>query len=309
LNWVEVSVLVQAELAELVANLFEELGAGGVVIEDPAVFVRAANRIHPEEWAVTPCTVPEGKVVIKSYFPLDGAFDGRLHFLQESLSRLPSDGPPQIGTRVLAESDWANAWRAYYKTIHIGEKMVIKPAWLDYRAGTGEVVIEMDPGMAFGCGSHPTTALCLKLIEKYLHGGELVYDVGTGSGILSVAAAKLGAARVVAVDADTQAVRAAQENAERNGVAGQVIVVQGNLLEPAEKTAALVVANIIADVIIAMAPATAAVLEEGGTFISSGIIAFRSEDVSVALAGAGFVVLEQVQEGEWVAFAAKKGAV
>jgi len=309
LNWMEVSVLVQAELAELAAGLFEELGAGGVVIEDPAVFVRAAAGVRPEEWAVPVCAVPAGMVAVKSYFPLDGALGGRLDSLQGSLLRLPADRPPQVDARVLAEEDWANAWRAYYKTIHIGKRIVIKPAWLEYRADAGAVVIEMDPGMAFGCGSHPTTALCLKLLEKYLRAGELVYDIGTGSGILAVASAKLGAARVVAVDADPQAVRAARENAERNDVAGQVSVVRGNLLEPAEKTASMVVANIIADVIIPLSPAAAAVLNEGGVFISSGIISSRSEEVAAALSGAGLVILERLQEGEWVAFAAIKEAV
>ncbi|VFU19654.1 ribosomal protein L11 methyltransferase (fragment) [anaerobic digester metagenome] len=183
---------------------------------------------------------------------------------------------------------------------------MVRPSWEDYRAVEGELVIELDPGMAFGCGTHPTTSLCLKLLENYIRGGERIYDVGTGSGILAVAAAALGAGRVVAVDLDPVACRAAAENVARNRVEGIVRVVQGNLLDNLNGGADLVVANIIAGVIISLAPDAAAALVPGGFLIASGIIRHRAEEVRDALEEAGLTPWEQLEEGEWTAIVAKK---
>lgn len=307
MNWFEVAVQVPAELVEPVADILVEMGAGGVVIEDPAVLIDHAARTHPEEWAVAPLQVPAGRALVKAYFSEDNTREKILCALRQELSRILAGAAREVECRLVPGEDWEFAWRAYYKTTRAGEKIVVKPAWEEYRAAAGEIVIEMDPGQAFGCGTHPTTAMCLKLLEKHLRRGEAVYDVGTGSGILAVAAAMLGASRVVAVDMDPLAVRAANENAERNGVAGLVQVVRGNLLDAAEGPAGLVVANILADVIVALAPSAAKVLNPGGIFISSGIIARRSGDVLAALSAAGFAVEETVAEGEWVAFSAVSG--
>lgn len=306
MDWLEVTVHVPAELVEPVADMLVEMGAGGVVIEDPAVLIEHAARTHPEEWAVPPLPVPAGRALVKAYFPEESSREKLLGALQLELSRIPAGCALEVDCRLLPRDDWATAWRAHYRTMRVGDKIVVKPAWEEYQAAAGEIVIEMDPGQAFGCGTHPTTAMCLRLMEKYLRGGEVIYDVGTGSGILAVAAARLGASRVVAVDVDPLAVRAARENAERNGVDGRVQVLRGNLLDAAEGSAGLVVANIIADVIITLAPAAASVLNPGGVFISSGIIAQRSGEVLAALGADGFAVEERVTEGEWVAFVARK---
>jgi ribosomal protein L11 methyltransferase len=206
----------------------------------------------------------------------------------------------------VAEEDWANAWKEYYRTTRVGQWLVIKPSWLDYQQLAGDLVIEMDPGMAFGCGTHATTALCLKLLEKHIRPGMTIYDIGTGSGILAAAAAKLGAGRVLALDIDPVACRAAQENAARNKVNDLVSVRQGSLAEHSDSGADLVVANIIADVIADLAPDAAAVLSPGGIFIASGIIRDRLDMVIEAVEAAGFAVCEVVEEGLWVALVLQK---
>ncbi len=306
MEWLEIAVSSPPAGVELVSEIFRELGAGGVVIEDPAVIHMYAARTHPEEWAVSPEAAKQEKPVVKAYLPVDDGLDRRLEELFSALNRLGLNPEAEVSTRTVREEDWASTWKQYYKPVHVGRRIVVKPSWEDYQAVDGELVIELDPGMAFGCGTHPTTSLCLKLLEKYIRGGERVYDVGTGSGILAVAAAALGAGRVVAVDLDPVACRAAAENVARNRMEGIVRVVQGNLLDNLNGGADLVVANIIAGVIISLAPDAAAALVPGGFLIASGIIRHRADEVRDALEEAGLTLREQLEEGEWTAIVAKK---
>lgn len=306
MEWLEIAVSSPPAGVELVSEIFRELGAGGVVIEDPAVIHMYAARTHPEEWAVSPEAAKQEKPVVKAYLPVDDGLDRRLEELFSALNRLGLNPEAEVSTRTVREEDWASTWKQYYKPVHVGRRIVVRPSWEDYRAVEGELVIELDPGMAFGCGTHPTTSLCLKLLENYIRGGERIYDVGTGSGILAVAAAALGAGRVVAVDLDPVACRAAAENVARNRVEGIVRVVQGNLLDNLNGGADLVVANIIAGVIISLAPDAAAALVPGGFLIASGIIRHRAEEVRDALEEAGLTPWEQLEEGEWTAIVAKK---
>lgn len=306
MEWLEIAVSAPPAGVELVSEIFRELGAGGVVIEDPAVIHMYAARTHPEEWAVSPKAAKQDKPVVKAYLPVEDGLDKQLEELFSALDRLGLNPEPEVSTRTVLEEDWASTWKQYYKPVHVGRRIVVKPSWEDYRAVDGELVIELDPGMAFGCGTHPTTSLCLKLLEKYIRGGEKVYDVGTGSGILAVAAAALGAGRVVAVDLDPVACRAAAENVERNRVDGIVRVVQGNLLDNINDGADLVVSNIIASVIISFAPDAAAALVPGGFLIASGIIRHRADEVRDALEEAGLTLCEQLEEGEWTAIVSKK---
>lgn len=306
MEWLEIAVSSPPAGVELVSEIFRELGVGGVVIEDPAVIHMYAARTHPEEWAVSPEVAKQEKPVVKAYLPVDDGLDRRLEELFSALNRLGLNPEAEVSTRAVREEDWASTWKQYYKPVHVGRRIVVRPSWEDYRAVEGELVIELDPGMAFGCGTHPTTSLCLKLLENYIRGGERIYDVGTGSGILAVAAAALGAGRVVAVDLDPVACRAAAENVARNRVEGMVRVVQGNLLDNLNGGADLVVANIIAGVIISLAPDAAAALVPGGFLIASGIIRHRAEEVRDALEEAGLTPWEQLEEGEWTAIVAKK---
>jgi len=306
LKWLEVTVHTPLEGVEAVADIFHETGAGGVVIEDPAFILSCADRTHPEEWGIPPEAMGTGMPRVIGYLPVTDGLDRRLDAVKTSLACLNLSPAPEIDTETVSEADWAGAWWAYYKPVRAGRHLVVKPSWEDYLPGAGDLVIEMDPGMAFGSGTHATTSLCLRLLEKYVRPGQAVYDVGTGSGILAVAAAKLGADRVTAIDLDPVACRVAAENVRKNVASGKIQVVQGNLLDIAEESAGLVVANIIADVIIDLAPDAAGILVSGGIFIASGIIGRRSGEVRSAMEASGLTVVERLEDGQWVAFAAEK---
>jgi len=305
-NWLEIAVCTHPEGVELVAELFDEMQTGGVVIEDPAVILRYEMEVHPDEWGISEKITDRDLPVVKSYLPVGQGLDRRLAGFYAALKRLALNPAPQVRIRMVADEDWANAWRAYYKPVRAGQRLVVKPSWEEWSPGEGDLVIDMDPGMAFGCGTHATTSLCLRLLEVYVHSGATVYDVGTGSGILAIAAAKLGAGRVVAVDLDEMACRIAAENIERNKVSGVVQVVHGNLLDLVGGQADLVVSNIIAGVIIGFAPDASRALVRGGLFIASGIIRDRASDVCAAMKSAGLAIRERLEEGQWVAFVGEK---
>ncbi|MFX4263381.1 50S ribosomal protein L11 methyltransferase [Pelotomaculum propionicicum] len=306
MEWLEIAVRTPADGVEPVSEIFIEMGAGGVVIEDPALILQYERKTHPDEWAVSEQPEENGLSLVKAYLPLEDGWPGRVEEIRSLVSQLGLAPMPEIATRAVAEEDWAEAWKKYYKTVRVGRRLVIKPSWEEYQPLEGDLVIEMDPGMAFGCGTHATTALCLTLLEKYVRTGITVYDIGTGSGILAVAAARLGAGRVYAVDLDPVACKTAAENVERNNAGGVVSVRQGNLAELLENGADLVVANIIADVIAGFAPQAAAILKPGGVFIASGIIREKADMVRRALEAAGLSVCEDLEDGLWIALVARK---
>jgi len=200
------------------------------------------------------------------------------------------------------EEDWAENWKQYYKPFRLGDHMVVKPTWEPWDTQEGDLIIEIDPGMAFGTGTHETTAMCVGLIEKYYRGGTLL-DVGTGSGILAIAAARLGAKGIVAVDIDPDAVRVAKENVEHNGLSSAIDVREGDLLQGLSQRFDFAVANILAPVICMLAAPLKNHLMPGGRFICSGIIAEAEADVNAALLSAGYVIDEIQHKGDWVAFA------
>lgn len=306
MEWLEIAVRTPAEGVEPVSDIFIELGTGGVVIEDPALILQYRRDTHPDEWAVPGQAAENSLNLVKGYLPVQDDLLRRVEEIKSLVSQLDLEPRPEILTHVVAEEDWAVAWKKFYKTSRVGRRLVIKPSWEDYQPLAGDLIIEMDPGMAFGCGTHATTSLCLQLLEKYIKPGVSVYDIGTGSGILAVAAARLGAGRVLAVDIDPVACKTAAENAARNNVGETVSVRQGNLAELLESGADIVVANIIADVIAGFAPQAAATLKPGGTFIASGIIRDKAEMVRSALAAAGLSVCEAQEDGLWVALVSQK---
>ena len=236
---------------------------------------------------------------VAGYLPVDDRLEGRLEELQTALAKLPGFGVIGAGTeltlRYVEEADWATAWKAYYKPMRIGQHLVVTPPWETPALSPDDLAIVVDPGMAFGTGSHPTTQLCLVALEEYVKPGMAVADVGTGSGILAIAAAKLGASLVAANDNDPLAVKIAAENAVVNGVS----VAVSDTLPPGPY--AVVVANILADVIIGMAAQLASWTQPSGTLIASGIIDTREADVRQAVAAAGFVSKDTRHQGEWVA--------
>lgn len=305
MKWLEITVRTPPEGVEAVAEIFNELGTGGVVIEDPALIYDLAVSGSPEEVAIKPEDISCSGPAVKGYLPVDPELEGRLAALRESLNRLDFRPAPEISAAELEESDWAHQWKKYYHTTPVGKKLLVKPSWEETSVEPGRIVLEMDPGMAFGCGTHPTTGLCLVYLEEIIRGGETVCDVGTGSGILAIAAAKLGASRVVAVDMDGVAVRVARENVAQNGVNDKVEVLEGNLLDMVKTSVDIVVANIVANVIIELAPAAASLLKPGGKFISSGIYRGREDDVRSSLAQNGFIELDFRRDGDWTAILAK----
>ena len=309
MEWTEVSFQTSHEAVEAVSALFEECGAAGTEIEDPAL---VNEYIHSGLWDYT--DIPEQKdtsvVTVKAYFATDGALDGKLAAIRGGLDAIASRGtdtsPARFSTAQLKDEDWSNSWKKYFHTEKIGERVVIQPSWEEYEPKPGEIVLRLDPGAAFGTGAHPTTAMCLRILERLVQPGITVFDVGTGSGVLSIAAAKLGAAEVRAADCDATAVRVARENIGANGVAGIVSVGESDLFSAFEGKAGLVTANLIADLVIRLLPGLDAHLAPGGALLASGIIEGRAEEVREAAEAAGFFVAEDHEEKEWHAMVVRR---
>ncbi|MBP2653869.1 MAG: prmA [Firmicutes bacterium] len=309
MKWAELSIQTVREATEAVANIFHELGSSGVVIEDPELI-----NLYRQSGTWEYCDIPEQAetevVTVKAYLPVDDCLDEKIRLLSQCLEELEHNIEKRVGLverREVQEEDWAVAWKEFFVPVKVGERIVIKPTWKDYNAREDEIVIEIDPGMAFGTGSHHTTAMCIRLLEDIVANGNIVYDVGTGSGILSVAAAKLGATQVRAVDIDSVAVRVAAENIAVNQVENVVEVAKGDLLSGFTGQADVIVANIIADVIINMLPDVPAGLVTGGYFVASGIIAERVGEVLLALSANGLTLEKATEEGGWGAVLARKG--
>ena len=239
------------------------------------------------------------------YLSADGGVTDTLAFLKGRFAELSIEA--KISVSGVNEEDWANSWKEYYKPIKIGERIVIVPAWEKYEAQEGEIIVRMDPGMAFGTGTHETTRLVIKLLEKYIKGGMRVADVGCGSGILAICASKLGAAECKAYDIDPVAVKVANENIKDSGLTNVSCEVS-DLLRQVDKSASydVICANIVADIIIRMMPDVGALMNESSVILASGIIVERSEDVISAFDEHGFKVVERIDENGWCALAVMK---
>ena len=302
MKWLEISIITTAQHIEAMAEVLNELGTGGVVIEDPAVLYELVDNGALDEVAIKREDISPLGPVVKGYLSLGDR--PRSQIEAELEDRIKELGPglcQGISYFEIDDADWSQQWKKYYHPFSLGKRLLVKPTWEKYEDHGDRLVLNMDPGMAFGCGTHPTTGLCLELLEEAVRGGELVYDVGTGSGILAVAAAKLGAGQVLALDLDEVAVKTAKQNVDINGVGHIVTVQRGNLLEAVGRPAHLVVANIVADIIIALIPEVPALLLPGGGFICSGIIEGRQDDVHEQLHQYGFDIKEIRHRGDWYA--------
>jgi len=311
MKWQEIAVSATEDTTDSVTNIFYDLGAQGVVIEDPRDIAKYLELHAWDAYEFPPEVLEAETVVVKAYLPFDPYLNDKLAKLEQALAGLKEHFAtflPEMTLAEVEEADWANAWKAFYVPVKVGEKMVIVPSWEKYESRDDQVLIFLDPGMAFGTGNHPTTCLCLKALEKYLLPGQTVIDVGCGSGILSIAAAKLGARKVIALDLDPVALKVCQENAEKNRVSGLVSIVHSNLLEAEQGPADLVVANLTADPVIALAPQAANILSRGNYFLSSGISSGRLEDTQKAIRAAGFEIAEVWEESGWCLVAARKNA-
>lgn len=309
MDYVEIKLVVDNhECIDGISNVFNELGSGGVVIDDPQLIASYAHRGQWDDHEFSEELLAKTEVTIKGYLAKDDFLVGKIEELRQELRQIEKRlqmAPVALTMDEVKEEDWANSWKVYFKPDKVGEKTVIKPTWEAYEAQEGELVIEIDPGMAFGTGNHATTALCINLLEKYVTPGMHILDVGTGSGILAIQAALLGAASVEAMDFDTVAVKAAGENVALNHLEDRVTVAHSDLLAQAQGKGDLIIANIVADIIIRLIPDTAAYLKGPKLFISSGIIDTRKTDVVEALTAGHFEILEIQEKAGWAAIVAQ----
>lgn len=281
--------------AQLISAIFYDLGVKGVVIED---IIETT-----EDWADAPPSIPE-KFAVTGYLPVDSDFQGRRRGLEAGLADL--ENRCAVRTEVIyaetSDEDWAESWKRFFKPIRIGNRLVIKPTWQQYTHEAGDIVLEIDPGMAFGTGTHPTTSLCIEGIERYLKPGDTFLDIGTGSGILMIAAAKLGASRMLGVDIDPMAVEVAGENLRRNGIPEEVFSLQQTrLCRGIRDRFRIVVSNILSEVVLELLEELNPVLAEGGIFILSGIAEEKAPAVLEKMERKGFHAIEIRKKEGWAA--------
>ena len=301
--------------ADMVSEALISHGATGTMVEDRAD-IPDPNKPNGIWEIIDPNlidTMPED-VLVHAWFEPDAAFAERMQALRMHLDELKRTVPEfdfgtlAIDTLNVKDEDWSEVWKQFYKPFRAGKSLVVKPTWEPYDKQEGDRIIEIDPGMAFGSGTHETTGMCLELLEEVVQGGERVIDVGTGSGILAIGAAMLGAKDVLAIDIDPMAVKVARENVEHNGLQDTITTLEGNLLEKVDAQCELCVANIIADVICMFAAPFNDHIVPGGLFICSGIIKEREQDVHDALIAADYTILKVCHKGEWVAMLAQRHA-
>ena len=313
MDWIELTVHTTTQGAEVVSEALMLSGATGTMVED------RADIPDPDKpngyWEIIDPklidSLPED-VQVHAWFEPDATFQERLQALRSQLDmnrRLAPEvdlGTLQIDTVNVKDEDWSEVWKQFYKPFRAGKSLVVKPTWEPYNPQSGDRVIEIDPGMAFGSGTHETTGMCLELLEEAVHGGERVIDVGTGSGILAIGAALLGAKDVLAIDIDPTAVKVARENVAHNHLEQTVTTLEGNLLKKVDAQCEVCVANIIAVVICMFAAPLNYHIVPGGLFICSGIIKEREQDVTDALLAAHYTILDIRRKGEWVAMISRR---
>lgn len=303
MKWIEIMVITSSENEDIVSDTLYEVGATGLAIEDPKDIMELSK--DSTDWDfVDPSLIKIDldKISIKAYFSESQDLDHIIDCVKKKMEGIECE----IQFNEVDERDWAESWKQYYKPRRIGEKIVIKPTWESIDEKEGDLVIELDPGMAFGTGTHETTIMCIEALEKFIHDGDKVYDIGCGSGILSIAAAKLGASNVVAVDLDPTCIKVSNENILKNEVEDRVQAIQGNLLDVVEDKVDIIVSNIIAEIIAVMAVDLRDYLVDDGIFIASGIILEKIKLVEEALIKNGFKLIKTHELGEWACVIARK---
>ena len=298
MEWKDISITVpkaQADTAEAIAT---GIAGGGIYIEDYSDLEQQVEAIaHVDLIEQELRDKDRNTVIVHLYLSPDENPAEVLELLRQRL--LASELDATLKVTGVEEDDWENGWKAFYHAMELGNRLAVCPSWEEYD-NPGRVVLRLDPGMAFGTGTHETTSLCLRALDERIRGGERMLDIGTGSGILAIAALLLGAKEADGVDIDPMCVRTASENAERNGVADRFCVRVGNLSEQASGKYRIITANIVANAIIALAPSVPALLDADGVFLASGIIDEREQEVAAAIAKAGLAVREIRRDNGWV---------
>ncbi len=318
MKYTELIIKAPRNASELVQAVLLEAGFDSMQIDDPmdAVDIAEHQDLYKYDYineeisrVAQEAETGAGAITITLYFEDDEEGYSRLAEAQKLLSQMPevSFTADETGD----DSEWLYKWQEHFKPSKVGERIVVKPGWEDYEAADGELVIEMDPGMAFGSGLHETTSMCIKALEKDLGGSYdpmrypiKVLDVGTGTGILAMAAVLLGADEALGIDIDDEAVRVSNENIVKNGLEGRISIRHGNLMDGINYEPDIIVANLMADLVIMLSPAAAAQLRPGGIYITSGILDIKEDIVKKAIEDAGFDIIEVLADGEWRAITA-----
>ena len=313
MNWIKMTVRTTTEGAEAVTGALMSLGINGAMIEDKSDI--ALNQRPEGQWDIIDEEIArrmDDDVLVSSYIAGDERAQDTVAHVRDALRRLSGmdlgfdAGKLTLEVSSIDDEDWAENWKSQYKPFRLGRHFVVKPTWEHYAAQEGDQILEIDPGMAFGTGTHETTGMCVALAEQYVKQGDSVIDVGTGTGILALAAAYMGAKDVLAIDIDPVAVRVAEDNIRLNGMEKVVRAKTGDLLDHVDEVADVVIANIIADVICMMAAPVRAHIKEDGYFICSGIARERKDEVIDALNAAGYAKLDIRDQGEWTAICATR---
>ena len=312
MKWTEVLIKVDPQAVEAVTDILYGLGAQGVAIDEPV----DVERLREDElyWDYIDEKLLENdteETKIMAYFSEEETnLPEKIAVIKEKIRNLTefglSIGSGTVELSNVNQEDWESAWKQYFKPVHVTDRIVVKPEWEEYSPQEGEIVIEIDPGMAFGTGTHETTSMCINQIEKNLKAGDRVIDIGSGSGILSMAAVLLGAEKATGVDLDPVAVRVALENVELNNLQDKIDILHGNLTDVIREKADIVVANIMADIILILLEDVREFIKDDGMFISSGIIQEKRAAVEARLLEKNFRIVEVETKGEWCAITAQK---
>lgn len=305
-TWQELTITVSREAEEAASNILIELGSQGVAIDDSADYLGQVDQYGE----LFPEVEQSERVRITGYYPDSVDIEDIAAQANERLAELDGfgleTGDIELTRQELAEEDWADNWKKYFEPARITHDLTIVPSWTDYEVTTGEKIIKLDPGMAFGTGTHPTTKMSLFALEQVLRGGETVLDVGTGSGVLSIASSLLGAKEIFAYDLDDVAVRVAQENIALNAGTENIHVAAGDLLKGVDIEADVIVANILADILVNLTDDAYRLLKDEGYLIMSGIISEKWDLVRESAEAAGFFLETHMIQGEWNACVFKK---